>query len=364
MFSNRPVAVLERVNIRIIKQSSNWNGIIKFGFASLNPIQFDDKQNQLPKYVYPDMTNRKGCWAASMLENAVQENDIVYFYVTPNGEIHFGINDKYQGVFLDGVEVYSNGRVQSLWAIFDIYGNTSAIELIKLTNSQDVQSFHSSSDSASLSSTSTISAGSNSIENSSLNATLQSINSLSSSNTSTSVASSLITVIPNRNFRQPVQLRTKVENDIKLEQLLVTFRRLCVDNHLNETLHNSILETSLESHLTSTRHNSLKMRNFYSTVPVLFHESDATIPYFRFISECHGKTVKISQPDGLLAYRDENIINRTQLPTRNAYVFLDKPFELDQSLCVQVVGVDHRSNELKMSLGIGCTTCKVKFIIK
>jgi hypothetical protein len=115
------------------------------------------------------------------------------------------------------------------------------------------------------------------------------------------------------------------------------------------------------------------MRNFYASVPILFHESptqqensNSNAPpatnHFSFISKCHGKTVKISQPDGLLAYRDENIVNRTHLPTRNAYVFLNKPLELHQSLCIQVVGVDQRANEMKMSLGIGCTTCEVLII--
>ena len=61
----------------------------------------DDDENfpfNLPKYVYPDLTNKKGYWAAAMTtEEELKENDIIYFYVNSNGEIHFGINNKYKG---------------------------------------------------------------------------------------------------------------------------------------------------------------------------------------------------------------------------------------------------------------------------
>ncbi len=53
----------------------------------------------LPKYVYPDLTNKKGYWAAAMAtEEQLKENDVIYFYVNSNGEIHFGINNKYKGL--------------------------------------------------------------------------------------------------------------------------------------------------------------------------------------------------------------------------------------------------------------------------
>jgi hypothetical protein len=101
-------------------------------------------------------------------------------------------------------------------------------------------------------------------------------------------------------------------------------------------------------------------------VPVLFHANNNEQIFssnYKFISNIHGKTIKISQQnDCLLAYRDENIRNCTQLPTRNAYAFLDKPIDLNQSLCIQVVGVDQKQNELKMSLGIGCTTCQPQML--
>jgi hypothetical protein len=374
VFSSRSIAMYEHVHIRIVKQSTNWHGVFKFGFTYLNPSSLiggaGGEVNALPKYVYPDMTNRKGCWAASMLESSVHENDVVYFYYTPQGQIHYGINNKYEGIFLDGVEVYSNtttGQLNELWAIFDIYGNTTEIELIK-TNQSIVNNNNNNTTFDSLSSSSTLSAGPSDITLQSLTTT----NSLTNSSISGGGgggSSSMITVVPNLNFRRPAPISpVAIDNDFKLEQLLVTFRRLCVDNHLNETLHSSILEqnTSNNSHSLNDSFDSLKMRNFYSSVPVLFHANNNEQIFssnYKFISNIHGKTIKISQQnDCLLAYRDENIRNCTQLPTRNAYAFLDKPIDLNQSLCIQVVGVDQKQNELKMSLGIGCTTCQPQML--
>ena len=44
-------------------------------------------------------------------------------------------------------------------------------------------------------------------------------------------------------------------------------------------------------------------------------------------------------------------------PTRNCYVFLDKPIEKGKYFCIQVVGIDQSVNESSCSLSIGCTTC-------
>ena len=83
----------------------------------------------LPKYVYPDLTNKEGYWAASMPENSIKENDIIFFYLDSSGLIHYGINDNYGGVFLSGVDIFLNGKIRPMWAIIDVYGNTLAVQL-------------------------------------------------------------------------------------------------------------------------------------------------------------------------------------------------------------------------------------------
>ncbi len=57
VFSDRPVGIQECIYIKIIKLSSVWNGMIRFGYTTDNP---DFLKNNLPKYIYPDLTNKKG----------------------------------------------------------------------------------------------------------------------------------------------------------------------------------------------------------------------------------------------------------------------------------------------------------------
>ena len=37
VFSERPIVIYERIFIKILKLSSCWNGMIRFGFTSVNP---------------------------------------------------------------------------------------------------------------------------------------------------------------------------------------------------------------------------------------------------------------------------------------------------------------------------------------
>lgn len=426
VFSSRPIGVYERVYVKITKLSTLWNGMIRFGFTSVSPDLLikksgngitsltesfqnmnvtteneDDKYPfDLPRYVYPDLTNKKGYWAGAVDESLLKENDVLYFYVNSNGEIHYGVNNKYKGKFLDGVDVYNNKpqQAQPLWAIFDIYGNTISIELINndpnepsrqneydyLIRTQStspppsyLQENHNFrtllNNSSSISST-----------GSSPSRSLNSNSSLMSSNASSSSNNSMTTVIPSRSANQrhlqaqPVVLRQKKNETASFDRLLISCRRLCVDNHLNETLRNSIIETNDVNEPETSRLNE-RIRYFYEQIPVLIHDAQNSAQN-KFLAKVHGKNVEISKPDGCIAYRESSLKslkerhssfnqtftklretlnnnNNNKEPTRNAYVFLEKPMEKGKSLCVQIVGIDQTANEAKMSLGIGCTTC-------
>lgn len=81
VFSNRAVFLGERVYIRVLKTSDLWTSMIRFGFTNVNPdmlkknntssgirngsLEYDEEEDSyypfsLPKYVYPDLTNREG----------------------------------------------------------------------------------------------------------------------------------------------------------------------------------------------------------------------------------------------------------------------------------------------------------------
>ena len=50
---------------------------------------------------------------------------LIHFYVKSNGEVHFGINGEELGILFTGVDTLW----QPLWALIDLYGNCTSIEL-------------------------------------------------------------------------------------------------------------------------------------------------------------------------------------------------------------------------------------------
>lgn len=52
-FSNRPVAVNEKVYIKFLEISDNWSGVLRFGFTSVDPLNV----NKVPKYACPGERN-------------------------------------------------------------------------------------------------------------------------------------------------------------------------------------------------------------------------------------------------------------------------------------------------------------------
>lgn len=56
----------------------------------------------------------------------------MYFYVNKNGSVYYGIDGRPKDEFFQGVDVSG-----PLWAMIDVYGNSTAIELVnvRLNNS-------------------------------------------------------------------------------------------------------------------------------------------------------------------------------------------------------------------------------------
>ncbi|XP_062563152.1 protein neuralized-like isoform X1 [Armigeres subalbatus] len=121
-FSARPVRVNERVCVKFIDISNNWSGVIRFGFTCNDPATL---RGNLPKYACPDLTNKPGFWAKALNERYCYRNNVLFYYVTPSGDVHFGINGEEKGVFITDVD--SRGP---LWAVIDVYGNSTAIEFL------------------------------------------------------------------------------------------------------------------------------------------------------------------------------------------------------------------------------------------
>ena len=121
VFTHRPVRVNEKIFIRFVQQSQSWSGSVRFGFSSHNPRQL---AGSLPKYMCPDMTNKKGFWAKALPAKYSSQGSVMYFYVNSRGEVVLGVNGEDKGVFFSGVDTR-----RLLWAMIDVYGNSYQIEV-------------------------------------------------------------------------------------------------------------------------------------------------------------------------------------------------------------------------------------------
>jgi protein neuralized len=123
-FSSRPVKINEKICIKFLEISNNWSGVIRFGFTFNDPSSL---RYGLPKYACPDLTNKPGYWAKALPERFCSQNTVLFYYVTSTGDVHFGINGEEKGIFFSGVETRG-----PLWALIDVYGNSTAIEFVDI----------------------------------------------------------------------------------------------------------------------------------------------------------------------------------------------------------------------------------------
>ncbi|CRL00620.1 CLUMA_CG013880, isoform A [Clunio marinus] len=121
-FSARPVKVQERVCVRFAEISNNWSGVIRFGFTCMDPTSLE---GTLPKYACPDLTNKPGFWGKALHERFCQRDNVLFYYVSSSGEVHYGINGEEKGLFITDVDTRG-----PLWAMIDIYGNSTACEFL------------------------------------------------------------------------------------------------------------------------------------------------------------------------------------------------------------------------------------------
>lgn len=104
--------------------ANNWSGVIRFGFTYNDPTTL---RYGLPKYACPDLTNKPGYWAKALAERFCEKDTILFYYVNAAGDVHFGINGEEKGMFFSGVETRG-----PLWALLDVYGNSTAIEFLDM----------------------------------------------------------------------------------------------------------------------------------------------------------------------------------------------------------------------------------------
>lgn len=122
-FSSRPIATNTAVHIRFAEVSTSWSGAIRFGFMLHDPATLS--RETLPRYACPDLTNRPGYWAKALPERLARLGSVLSFRYTLTGDVLFAIDSEEKGVFFTGINTRS-----PLWALVDVYGNTSCVEFV------------------------------------------------------------------------------------------------------------------------------------------------------------------------------------------------------------------------------------------
>ena len=123
VFTYRPLRLQDPLHLQLIQSTQGWSGVIRFGFTCHCPDRL--KPNTMPKYACPDLTVKQGYWVKALRETLAANGNILSFFVNSRGEVFYSINGEPYHMFFNGVDV-----AKPLWALIDVYGNTTGIRII------------------------------------------------------------------------------------------------------------------------------------------------------------------------------------------------------------------------------------------
>ncbi|XP_038141603.1 E3 ubiquitin-protein ligase NEURL3-like isoform X1 [Cyprinodon tularosa] len=121
VFSNRPVRTCERIRVQILKRTPQWKGAVRVGFTNVPP---SGRSRPLPRMAMPNLTDTPGHWAIPVHESRCGEGSVLEFWVSSQGYIHVKPHNGRRKNYLIKVDLH-----QPLWAMIDVYGQTSSIFL-------------------------------------------------------------------------------------------------------------------------------------------------------------------------------------------------------------------------------------------
>ncbi|KAM9811059.1 E3 ubiquitin-protein ligase NEURL3-like [Neosynchiropus ocellatus] len=121
LFSSRPIRLQERVRLRVMKQSSKWNGALRVGFTNVPPSA---RHLPLPSMAFPDLTNTPGHWVGPVCDSLCWVGSELEFWVSHGGNVYVSIGE-HRRKLLSGLDLS-----RPLWAVVDLYGQTQAVQLL------------------------------------------------------------------------------------------------------------------------------------------------------------------------------------------------------------------------------------------
>lgn len=121
VFSSRPVGIQERICLKVRTSSLSWHGALRVGFTQVHPAA---TARPLAPMAIPDLIQEPGHWAVAVNESYCRVGSELEFWVSSGGKVFLCVDNNTEQEILGGVDVS-----QPLWAVIDVYGQTSSIFL-------------------------------------------------------------------------------------------------------------------------------------------------------------------------------------------------------------------------------------------
>lgn len=118
VFLNRPIKIGEKVTFKLVELAENLGGFVYVGWTSRDP-------EHLQGVTCQHLAKGSGFWSWFFPKELCTQSTL-FFYLGEDGMTHFGVEGVEKGVFEGGVKIS-----QSLWPLFDIFGNSSGVRLIE-----------------------------------------------------------------------------------------------------------------------------------------------------------------------------------------------------------------------------------------
>eukprot|EP00066_Takifugu_rubripes_P008379 XP_003974532.1 PREDICTED: E3 ubiquitin-protein ligase NEURL3-like [Takifugu rubripes] len=122
VFSSRPLGIQEKIHLKVVTTTTGWHGALRVGFTNVQPAA---RGLPLPPMAIPDLTQKPGHWAIAVPESCCTVGSELKLWVSSRGKVYMRVNNSNRDEeILSGVDVS-----RPLWAMIDIYGQTSCIYL-------------------------------------------------------------------------------------------------------------------------------------------------------------------------------------------------------------------------------------------
>lgn len=122
VFSSRPVRTGEKIRVLVQRRVTNWQGAMRVGFTNVGPSA---RSLPLPPMAMPNLTQTPGHWASPLPESGCREGSVLEFWVSEHGYIYVKFQKTKKQIVQKAVDLR-----KPLWAMIDVYGQTSSIFLL------------------------------------------------------------------------------------------------------------------------------------------------------------------------------------------------------------------------------------------